>query len=76
MKNQFKGFNGMVGESAAAQSSGNAGTRPETHTAGAAPRPDEFDALRSWASQGWEESKRLLGAPCGCEKCRIQPERK
>jgi hypothetical protein len=76
MKYQSKGFNGMVGESAAAQSAGNAGMQPATHTVDAAPRPDEFADLRSWVCRGWEESKRLLGAPCGCEKCRNQPERK
>ncbi len=69
-------FNEMVGESAAAQRAGNAGKRPATHTAGATPRPDELAALRTWVSHGWEQSKRLLGVPCGCEACRNQPVRK
>jgi hypothetical protein len=39
MKNSSRGLNEMVGESAAAQSAGNAGMQPATHTVDAAPRP-------------------------------------
>jgi hypothetical protein len=70
-----RNFNGLVGESVSAQSVGNGGNRPTTHTGDTDSLAEEWAALRAWVEQGLERSGRRSGPGCACEKCRLGSER-
>jgi hypothetical protein len=60
-------FNGTAWESAAAQSAGNVGTRPATHTTDAAPRPASLSRFPSMSRHDLHGSERRLqsaGSKC------------
>jgi len=61
-----KTFNGLVGESVDAQSVGNGGNRPTTHTGDTDSLAEEMSALRKWVRQGQERSGRPSGPGCAC----------
>ena len=62
-------FNGLVGESVDAQSVGNGGNRPTTHTGDTGSLAEKLATLRSWVEQGLERSGQRSGPGCACEKC-------
>jgi hypothetical protein len=64
-----RAFNGLVGESVDAQSVGNGGNRPTTHTGDTDSLAEKLATLRSWVEQGLERSGRRSGQGCGCEQC-------
>jgi hypothetical protein len=59
-------FNGLVGESVDAQSVGNGGNRPTTHTGDTDSLAEKLATLRSWVEQGLERSGRR-SHPCSNE---------
>jgi hypothetical protein len=65
-------FNGLVGESVDAQSVGNGGNRPTTHTGDTDSLAQKLATLRSWVEQGLERSGRRSGPGCACEQCRMR----
>jgi len=67
-------FNGLVGESVYAQSVGNGGNRPTTHTGDTDSLAEKLATLRSWVEQGLERSGRRSGPGCACEECRLRRE--
>ena len=67
-------FNGLVGESVSAQSVGNGGNRPTTHTGDTGSLTEEISALRAWVKQGLERGGRPSGPGCACEACRLRRE--
>lgn len=63
---------GLVGETVNAQSVGNGGNRPTTHTGDMGSPTEEISALRAWVKQGLERSGQPSGPGCACEKCRMR----
>jgi hypothetical protein len=70
-----RAFNELVGESVDAQSVGNGGNRPTTHTGGTgSPTDEEMSALRVWEKQGEERAGQPSGPDCECDECRQRRE--
>jgi len=67
-------FDGLVGESVNAQSVGNGGNRPTTHTGDTGSPTEEISALQAWVKQGLERGGRPSGPGCTCEECRVRRE--
>jgi hypothetical protein len=67
-----RAFNELVGESVDAQSVGNGGNRPTTHTGDTDSLAEKLATLRSWVEQGLERSGRRSGPGCSCEQCRMR----
>jgi hypothetical protein len=65
-------LNGLVGESVDAQSVGNGGNRPTTHTGDTDSLAEKLAALRSWVEQGLERSGPPPEPGCACEQCRMR----
>src|SRR5215469_8442189 len=65
-------FNGLVGESVDAQSVGNGGNRPTTHTGDTDSLAEKLATFRSWVEQGLERSGRRSGPDCVCEQCHMR----